>query len=303
MNIKYLLAIDGGGTKTLAKLINTDSAQEYTAQAGAASIYNDFDGAVDSLQQVITHLCKQSGATPEQILAVMGLAGGSSTQLVDRVKAVLKRVFKLEFAKLNIVSDAHTSLYGANLGEPCVVIALGTGAVGARLGADGSTKIVAGWGFPVDDFGGGARLGLHGVHQLLEDIDRHDGPTSKLTKQLSEQIGDNRSVISSWLRDAKAGDYARFSPLIFSLQKQCPVADSVLAKHIQDVTQLIEKSRDSAQLPTIVIGGLGDVSVALLDTKIQQSLSFRRGDSLTGAAILAAIEYDELTNKGHYNEL
>lgn len=302
MSVKYLLAVDGGGTKTLAKLIHIDSAQEYTAQAGAASVYNDFDGAMGSLQKVITNLCQQSGATPEQIIAVMGLAGGSSAQLAERVSAVFKLVFKLEFAKLNIVSDAHTSLYGANLGEPCVVVALGTGAVGARLNADGSTKLVAGWGFTVDDFGGGARLGLHAVQQLLEDIDLHDAPNSKLTKQLSEQVGDNRSAIACWLREAKAGDYARFSPLVFSLQKQCLIADLVLAKHTQDVTQLIEKSRGTAQLPTIVIGGLSEVSVALLDTKIQQSLSPRRGDSLTGAATLAAIEYSELTNKGHHNE-
>ena len=302
MNVKYLLAIDGGGTKTLAKLIHIDSAQEYTAQAGAASVYNDFDGAMDSLQQVIISLCEQSGATAEQIIAVMGLAGGSSTQLAEQVETELKLDFKLEFAKLSIVSDAHTSLYGANLGEPCVVVALGTGAVGARLNTDGSTKLVAGWGFTVDDFGGGARLGLHAVQQLLEDIDCYGAPDSKLTKQLSEKVGADRSTIANWLRDAKAGDYACFSPHIFSLKEQCPIAERVLAMHAQDVSQLIEKSRGSAQLPIIVIGGLADVSVALLTTELQQSLSPRRGDSLTGAATLAAIAYSELTNKGHYNE-
>lgn len=302
MNLDYILAIDGGGTKTVAKLIHLHSGQEYIAHAGEASIYNDFNTAISSLQQVINSVCEQSGAQHSQILAVMGLAGGSSKALVERVTATLQLGCDIEFAQLMIFSDAITSLYGANLGQPVAMLALGTGAVGARLTVQGDTKLIGGWGFSVDDFGGGARLGLSAVQRLLDEIDRFDQPQNPLTKQLSEQIGGDREHISGWLLNAKAVDYARFSPLIFSLKNQCHLADAVLGEHARQVERLIEKCRGDSQLPVIIIGGLADVTIALLNEHIQQNLSPRRGDSLVGAVILATDQVKKLTTKGLRDE-
>ncbi|TMN71435.1 ATPase [Pseudoalteromonas sp. S1727] len=297
MTLEYILAIDGGGTKTVAKLIHLPSGQEYSAHAGEASIYNDFNAAINSLQYVINTVCEQSGAQHKQILAVMGLAGGSSKSLAERVTATLQLGCDIEFAQLMIVSDAITSLYGANLGQPVAMLALGTGAVGARLTAQGDTKLIGGWGFLVDDFGGGARLGLSAVQRLLDEIDRFNEPKNQLTKQLSEQIGRDREHISGWLLNAKAVDYARFSPLIFGLKNQCDLADAVLNEHARQVERLIEKCRGDSQLPVIIIGGLADVTIALLDEQIQQNLSPRRGDSLVGAVILATDRVKQIDHK------
>ena len=300
MNLDYILAIDGGGTKTVAKLIYLHSGQEYIAHANEASLSNDFNRAISSLQQVINSVCEQSNAQHDQILAVMGLAGGSSKLLTQRVTAALQLDCDIKFAQLMIVSDAITSLYGANLGQPVAMLALGTGAVGARLTAQGDTKLIGGWGFAVDDFGGGARLGLSAVQGLLNDIDRFNEPKTLLTKQLSEQIGSDREHISNWLFKAKAVDYARFSPLIFSLKNQCYFADEVLDEHARQVELLIEKCRGQSQLPVIIIGGLADVTIALLNENTQLNLSPRQGDSLAGAVILAndrikQIEYTRIT--------
>ncbi|MDQ9091129.1 ATPase [Pseudoalteromonas haloplanktis] len=297
MTLEYILAIDGGGTKTVAKLIHLPSGQEYSAHAGEASIYNDFNAAINSLQYVINTVCEQSGAQHKQILAVMGLAGGSSKSLAERVTATLQLGCDIEFAQLMIVSDAITSLYGANLGQPVAMLALGTGAVGARLTAQGDTKLIGGWGFSVDDFGGGARLGLSAVQRLLDEIDRFNEPKNQLSKQLSEQIGRDREHISGWLLNAKAVDYARFSPLIFGLKNQCDLADAVLNEHARQVERLIEKCRGDSQLPVIIIGGLADVTIALLDEQIQQNLSPRRGDSLVGAVILATDRVKQIDHK------
>ena len=171
MALRYILAIDGGGTKVLAELKEQASGATFHAQAGSASISNDLDLALENIVKVTRDVCQQSGAEPSEIVTVMGIAGGSSQSLAEQFKVMLKLVYEIEFASLQITSDAITSLYGANLGEPCVVIALGTGAVGARLNAQKQTKLVSGWGFTVDDFGGGARIGLMAVQQLLNDID------------------------------------------------------------------------------------------------------------------------------------
>ena len=89
------------------------------------------------------------GLLEEHNFGKRGVADGS---LAEQLTVMLKLIYEIEFASLQITSDAITSLYGANLGDPCVVIALGTGAVGARLNAQKQTKLVSGWGFTVDDF-------------------------------------------------------------------------------------------------------------------------------------------------------
>ncbi|WP_404340885.1 BadF/BadG/BcrA/BcrD ATPase family protein [Pseudoalteromonas mariniglutinosa] len=302
MAVEYLLAIDGGGTKTVARLINNNTGEEYHACAGPASVSNDINLAIENIASLVNELCRQSRACHSQMLAVMGLAGGSSTQLAEQVSQTLTLQFEIKFASLYIVSDAVTSLYGANLGESCAVVALGTGAVGARLNENAEVKLISGWGFAVDDFGGGARLGLHAVQHLLDDIDYYDGAKSQLTKKLSEHIGECRTDIAQWLKKAKPDDYARFSPLIFSLQKRCHVAQQVLAEHGKHVELLIRKSRTSAALPVILIGGLAKVTCELLAPSIVNELSPCKGDSLTGAAILAAKYYNDSIEKGQNNE-
>ena len=277
MAVRYILAIDGGGTKVLAELKEQASGATFHAQAGSASISNDLDLALENIVKVTRDVCQQSGAEPSEIVTVMGIAGGSSQSLAEQFKVMLKLVYEIEFASLQITSDAITSLYGANLGEPCVVIALGTGAVGARLNAQKQTKLVSGWGFTVDDFGGGARIGLMAVQQLLNDIDIYDLPKSRLTIRLSEQLGCTRQTISSWLKQAKPADYAAFSPLVFSLQNDCEAAKAVLTEHTQSVVGLINKSRGNSPLPVILIGGLAKVSQPLLPLALQNELSPCKG--------------------------
>ena len=51
-------------------------------------------------------------------------------------------------AGVSLATDAHTAALGAHGGAPGAVIAVGTGSVGYRLHADGSAKLVGGWGFP-----------------------------------------------------------------------------------------------------------------------------------------------------------
>ncbi|MCO7250026.1 BadF/BadG/BcrA/BcrD ATPase family protein [Pseudoalteromonas sp. Ps84H-4] len=298
----YILAIDGGGTKVVAELKELATGKQFRAQAGSASLSNDLDLAVENIVKVTREVCEQSNAKPSDMVTVMGLAGGSSVSLAEQVKVMLKLIYEIEFAYLEITSDATTSLYGANLGAPCVVVALGTGAVGARLTAQNQIKLVGGWGFTVDDFGGGARIGLMAVQHLLNDIDSFDLPKSPLTIRLSEQLGCTRQAISDWLKLAKPADYAAFSPLVFSLQDECKVAKSVLAEHTQSVVELISKSRGNSPLPVILIGGLAKVSQPLLPQALQNELSPCKGDSLTGASILAAKHYYDIIEEGQPNE-
>ena len=285
--IKYLLAVDGGGTKITAQIIELASGIKYSAAGGQASLHNDFQTALSNIEQVINDLYLQSKAKSSEVLAVMGLAGGGSSVLSKRLLTALELGCGIKFAKLHVYSDAITSLYGANNGQPVAIVALGTGAVGARLDNHGDTQLVGGWGFLVDDFGSGARLGLSVVQRLLDEIDQFSQPQSPLTRKLSEQIGATREQLNAWLYDAKAVDYARFTYLVFELQNDCKIAELLLQKHAKQVERLINKTRAQSQLPVMLTGGLAAITLPLLSSAMQQLIIPKQGDSLSGALILA----------------
>lgn len=285
--INYLLALDGGGTKITAHIIHLNSDTTYVAYGCEASLSNNFPTALNNINAVIHNLLEQSGAKLDEVIAVMGVAGGGSKELSERLNAALELGCDIKFAQLHIYSDAISSLYGANEGKPVAMVALGTGAVGARLTAQGDTHLIGGWGFMADDFGGGAHLGLSAVQTLLNDIDCFGAPQSKIAKQIANLIGCQRAQLSAWLHTAKAIDYARFTYLIFEHQSDCEVAHTLLQKHARQVEYLIEKTRANSDLPVMLTGGLADVTIALLNQQMQQLITPRLGDSLCGATLLA----------------
>ena len=124
--IQFILGLDGGGTKTVARLVDLQTSMQWQVNAGATSLSNDYSLALASITDACGQLFEQAGCCAEQVSAVFGVAGAGDKSLVARLERDL--VFK--FAKLNVVSDAKTSLYGANAGHPVAVVALGTGSVG-----------------------------------------------------------------------------------------------------------------------------------------------------------------------------
>lgn len=279
----YCLGIDGGGTKTLARIQNLETGQEWHSHSGASSINNDFSEAVTNLQRLVAELLVSANCRPEQVSALFGLAGAGNPELVAKLK------FKLgfDFRHFHVVNDATTSLYGANLGEPIAMVALGTGSVGARLTADRQQIIVGGWGFKVGDEGGGAKLGLMAVKVLLDELDSYQQARSVLAKNMAQIIGTNTNKVVAWLASAHAKDFATLTPHVFRLQHECAKARSVIAQHIEHVEQLISVARADSGLPVAMLGGLAQVSLPFINSTIKNCLVEAKGNSLDGACLLA----------------
>jgi len=290
---KFTLGIDGGGTKTLARLTNLQTQQSWQAQSGASSLTNDFNGAiviiavlcrqVISLAQTVNDYCDY-----QNISAVFGLAGTGNearvTQLIDTLA--------MPFAQLTICSDARTSAYGANNGKAVAVVALGTGSVGMRLDDNGNSHIIGGWGFQVGDEGGGAKLGLLAVKACIKELEHQNKITSELAQHVSKTIGDNRPAVLTWLSTAKPVDFARFPPLIFLHALACPVAKILLKQHIKAVEEHIDLTLGNTNLPLVLLGGLAEVTQAYIATKYKQQLISAKGDALDGACFLAKQFYN-----------
>ena len=49
MSIQYILGLDGGGTKTVARLVNLRTSMQWQVNAGATSLSNDYSLALSSI--------------------------------------------------------------------------------------------------------------------------------------------------------------------------------------------------------------------------------------------------------------
>ncbi|MDX3775081.1 BadF/BadG/BcrA/BcrD ATPase family protein [Chromatiaceae bacterium AAb-1] len=279
----WLLAIDGGATKTQARLLNTGTGQQWQQLSGPASVNNDLAGALRTVRQLITRLCAEAGVTSGQLIAAMGLAGAGNSGLHQQFCQQLD----IPLHKLLLTTDARTSLYGANLGKPVVVVALGTGSVAMQLDNKLAEHQFGGWGFSIGDEGGGAWLGKQAVKQLLNEFDSLTGIHSQLATRLSKQLGHQRPALLHWLKNAQAHDYAALTPQIFELAPDCPQASRLIQLHRAAVIELIQISRAGTDLPVILLGGLAAVTRPLLGDYYSPWLQDARGNALDGAILLA----------------
>ncbi|MBZ9611625.1 BadF/BadG/BcrA/BcrD ATPase family protein [Rheinheimera maricola] len=279
----WILTVDGGGSKTLARLTNSRTGQQWQQQAGPASLTNDFSQALANINLLSHNLCQQAGVNSQQLVAVMGLAGAGNPQQQQQAVQQLQH----HYQHLLLTTDARTSLYGANLGQPVLVIALGTGSVAMRLLPDGREQQVGGWGFNIGDEGGGAWLGKQTVRELLWQVDSLAGVQSPLLQQVANQIGHNAATLLPWLKTASPNDFAALAPLVFDYAQQCSVAQSLQQRHIAAVQQLLLHAREQFALPVVLLGGLADTTAALLSPQSRALLQPAGGSALDGGYILA----------------
>ncbi len=308
MSVQFIIGIDGGGTKTEGRIKEISTGSFFEVKGGASSLSNDFALATKNitnlLNQLMSKFVDHANCKPENVSVVIGVAGGGVVSQADRLQSELP----FSFANLQICNDAKTSLFGANNGEPVTVVALGTGSVGARLDAAASSNndsndesrehYYGGWGFPVGDDGGGAKLGLSAVQSLLHELDSHDAkkdlntttlPESSpaLLVQLLEMIGPKPSDLPDWLQSATPSMYAAICPLIFSLEPKCKLAKKLIKQHVHHCEQLILTSRKNSKTPVVLLGGLSGVTFPFLSEDVTEYCQLALGTSLDGACLLA----------------
>ena len=291
----YIFGVDGGGSKTVARLINLTTQEQWQAASGPSSLTNDFTGAVKVLNALIDDVIGQAACQLHEVVAVFGLAGACNSDAV----AKLHQLFIHRFNVLEIYCDANTSAYGANNGNEVAVVALGTGSVGMRLQLNEQGELtqdlVGGWGFLISDEGGGAKLGYHSVQALVAEFQHFGYARSQLAQAVAAFIitKDSRAItrqdIAAWLTSAKPVDFAQLSSLVTQHQSECPVAEKIMANHVASVESLIADTRADSALPVVLLGGLAQFTKPLLSAKTKNFLISTKGDALDGACLLANI--------------
>lgn len=281
---RLFIGMDGGGTKIKLKVADGSGKVLAQAQAGPAqirySVAQAWASINDALNQALGSLGISSDASNVELYACAGLAG-CEIQSAQQDFLSQPHCFK----ELLLYSDAYVACVGAHGGDTGGVVIAGTGVVGLSL-INGHPKQVAGWGFPQDDLGGGAWLGLEAFKQCLQSLDGRM-PASSLSQSIYEYFGSNQEDMVCWACNANPTLWASLAPLVTASASQGDqFAKGLLKQASSYITQVIDAlmpvNYDEA-FNVALFGGLSTFIYPHLPERIQKSIIDRKNDAEDGA--------------------
>lgn len=177
--MKYVIGIDGGGTKTALKItdINGDILAESTG--GPSNINSSAKAEVqDVLNTIIYEAINKVNLLPEECLAVcIGTAGADR----EEDKAIIEKMIKDTGipGKIIVVNDAEVALVGGIEKNEGIILISGTGSICFGKTEDGRRTRAGGWGHLIGDEGSGYDIGIRALKAAVKSYDGR-GPKTVL---------------------------------------------------------------------------------------------------------------------------
>ena len=285
MNNQYFVGVDGGGTSCRARLEDGQGKLLGEGFSGSANVFQQPEKTIVSIIAAVDQSLKSAGlakSTKQFIHAGIGLAGAE----FDKSITFLEH-WQHPFASMKFHNDAYVACLGAHAGNDGALMIIGTGVKG-WLNYEGKQLQWSGYGFPLDDKGGGAWLGLRLVQQSLYSIDGIF-PSSKLTKEVLERFDNDGKKIVSWSANASSADYGSFAKLVVEgYHSNDPIAELIVAEqklHIEKILQAILEKMDDG-LGLALLGGLAPFVSSILQNDLSTRLQKPKLDAKKGAILM-----------------
>lgn len=294
------IGVDGGGTKTVVSVEDEAGNVLGTAVAGPANIRISVEQAWQSINLALENILSSHAvsltAPSIPLYAGMGLAGCEIKSAYDAFLAV-----KHPFKTLLLTSDAYTACLGAHGGHDGAIIIVGTGVIGFQIENEHTSR-VGGWGFPHDDQGGGAWLGLHAISHALCCYDGRL-PESALAKSIYQHFKNDISTLISWANQANSSMFAELAPIVIAqMQAGESTAVALIKQAAQEVekidTALIAAQRDKQKiLPRTLLGGISEFIQPYLSIERRNMLTCKQASPDKGAILMVKKQWHKSQEK------
>ena len=200
-----LLAVDGGGSKCLAVLVNEDRQIVGTGRSGSCSYQGiGAEAAARELAAAISQAMeewKSKSGLPAPVsgqegewgveCAVFGMAGLDTDRdrrvITKIVESVLERL-RLRVRRLIVENDGLAALLGATGGHPGILVIAGTGSIALGINGEQQTARAGGWGHLAGDEGSGYWIGRQAIMAVLKAADGR-GEATLLREKLLSSLG------------------------------------------------------------------------------------------------------------------
>ena len=272
----FFVGVDGGATKCVVRVEDELGQLIGKETSGPANVRISVEEAWHSINQALKKILNPLGIiinkTDTQFHVGMGLAG---CEIKEAYHSFIQQ--RHSFTKLIVTSDSHTACLGAHAGNEGAIIIIGTGVVGFQLEKGVCTK-VGGWGFPTDDCGGGAWLGLKAIQHTLHWYDGRK-KLCALVKNIYQHFSNDIDQLVFWSNHATSKAFAELAPLIINASEQ---GDQCAIDLMQEAALTIDEISDALiakqmqknnLLKCSLVGGITSFIQPYLNKKLLERLT------------------------------
>ena len=274
--MKYLIGIDGGGTKSKCVITDFNLKPLFETAGGPSNfLILGTEKVAETILGLIIQCVNNLNINYDDIAAtVLGTTGGGrKSDAEDLEKAIThlaahKRIF---LNKFRVESDARIALEGAFSGKPGSILIAGTGSIMFGKDSKGIIHRVGGFGRFIGDEGSGYKLGQKGLNCVAKEFDGRGNKTliSELLKD-KFKIESPENLITEIYKNNF--DIASVAPLVIdAAQKGDKVAQMIIETEADELVLHIESMRKKLKEKKMYVALIG----SLITTENFYSFRFR----------------------------
>ncbi len=173
-----ILAVDGGGTKTVAVIIDESKYNLLGIGVSGPSNVRSVSAVTSrrNILKAIKNAEKMAGMVNIDS-SIYGIAGyGDSTLYTAELNSIVESIDKLSPSNPVITNDGEAAVYLITLGGNGIVTAIGTGSVGAYI-KNGKLQRIGGWSYLTDDIASAYWIARKGIQMAEKSSDGLIGNT------------------------------------------------------------------------------------------------------------------------------
>ncbi|HEV3420932.1 MAG TPA: BadF/BadG/BcrA/BcrD ATPase family protein [Candidatus Acidoferrum sp.] len=186
-SMRYVLGLDGGGTKTECVLMD-ESCHVVTSSRGGPSnpMRVGFGGALAAVCEAARIAISAAKISNDAVVSLCaGLAGTAYPESGRKMRRLLEEEFPGKLVR--VCTDMDLTLEAIGSG-PAIVLIAGTGSAAVGRDAQGHTARVGGHGYLLGDEGSAYHVGQRAVLEALRHFER-TGADSSMGKKILSEIG------------------------------------------------------------------------------------------------------------------
>jgi glucosamine kinase len=262
---KFILGIDGGGTKTRAAIVDEGGSLLGTGKGGGSN-YDDVgtEAAQTNIGATVAAAWEDAGLAPHPFDAVfLGMAGVVSPTDQGIIHQI---AMNLELASADCVGvdhDCRVALAGGLSGRPGIVQIAGTGSSCFGINEAGERWMAGGWGELISDEGSSYWLGVQAMIRAVRAYDGREGPTILLERVLDHlKLGSVNDIMHRlYSQGVTRAEIARLAPAVIEAARQGDWAAQDLVQRgvsdLADCVLAVAKQLGMGDAPELaLVGGL-----------------------------------------------
>ncbi|WP_169713760.1 BadF/BadG/BcrA/BcrD ATPase family protein [Paludifilum halophilum] len=192
--MKYVIGVDGGGTKTEAVAFDGDGEEWSRGVSGFGNLVVDPEQAAQNIEEAIDR-CREPLKGLDCAYIYLGLAGIEGTPHRADLEQRLKERFR---TRISLANDAMIAHAASLEGKDGILTISGTGSISWGV-CRGRVAFTGGWGHLLGDEGSGYWIAIEAFRQMIreEEESRTRGPLSRaLLRRLDiDRVHDIKTLI------------------------------------------------------------------------------------------------------------